>query len=119
MKRQHSPTSSAGHDHIKPFKPNHKQKILEGLERLKIGGTHEEIAIVSGLRPDQCWKRLSELEREQLIFDTGITRKLKSGVIGSVWQLSGKKAIAISANPKTHSEAKAAKSIKQLQIFSQ
>lgn len=111
----HSPTSKAGENHIKPFKPNHKQKILEGLERLRIGGTHEEISICAGLRPDQCWKRLSELQREGLIFDTGITRKLKSGVIGSVWQLTGHKPIDTS-NPKTTAQQKAKQTIQQLQF---
>ena len=111
-----NPTSRAGHEHIKPFKLNHTQKILEGLERLKIGGTHEEIAIVCGLRPDQVWKRLSEAERDGKIFNTGITRKLKSGVIGSVWQLTGHKPIDTS-NPKTTAQQKAKHTIQQLSFY--
>lgn len=42
--RAHKPTSSAGHDHIKPFKPNHKQKILEGFKSAK---TTEEKMILA------------------------------------------------------------------------
>jgi len=85
--RQHRPTSKEGEAHIAPFKPNHKEKIKEGLGKLKVGGTQEEIADAAELRPDQVWKRLSELEEDGIIYNTGITRKLKSGVSGIVWQL--------------------------------
>lgn len=91
-KRQHKPTSKAGENFIASFKPSHKSKILEGLEKLKVGGTQEEIAKVAGLREDQVWKRLSELETDGKIFNAGITRKLKSGLHGIVWQLKGLKA---------------------------
>lgn len=88
-KRTHKPTSKAGENFIASFKPSHKSKILEGLEKLKVGGTQEEIAKTTGLREDQVWKRLSELQTDGKIFDTGITRKLKSGLQGIVWQLEG------------------------------
>ena len=113
--RQHKPTSSAGHDHIKPFKPNHKQKILEGLERLRIGGTQEELAAIIGLRPDQVWKRMTDLQKDGSVFDTGITRKLKSGLQGIVWQKVGLKPIDTS-NPKTTAQQKAKHTIQQLQF---
>jgi len=111
---KNKPTSIEAHEYIKPHKQSHQQKILEGLDRLKIGGTHEEIAAVSGLRPDQAWKRLSELSREGKIFDTMITRKLRSGLQGSVWQLTGKPTVVVSSNPKTMQEFKDAKTLKQL-----
>ena len=114
--RQHKPTSSAGHDHIKPFKPNHKQKILEGLERLRIGGTQEELAAIIGLRPDQVWKRMTDLQKDGSVFDTGITRKLKSGLQGIVWQKVGLKPIDTS-NPKTTAQQKAANVVKTLTLF--
>lgn len=88
-KREHKPTSKAGETFIASFKPSHKSKILEGLEKLKVGGTHQELSQITGLREDQVWKRLSELVTDGKIFDTGITRKLKSGLCGIVWQLSG------------------------------
>lgn len=91
-KREHKPTSKAGETFIASFKPSHKSKILEGLEKLKVGGTQEEIAKTTGLREDQVWKRLSELETDGKIFNAGITRKLKSGLHGIVWQLNGMKA---------------------------
>ena len=88
-KRQHRPTSKEGEEHIKPFKPSHGQRILEAIKAAKVGATQEEAAAISGLRPDQVWKRLSELETAGKIFNTGITRKLKSGVPGIVWQIVG------------------------------
>ena len=117
MTRQHKPTSKEGENYIQPFKKNHKEKILEGLERLKIGGTHEELSAVCGLRPDQVWKRLSELEREGGIFYTGLTRKLKSGVSGMVWQKVGLKPMTVTSNPKTDKEQKAANTIRQLSFL--
>jgi hypothetical protein len=87
--RSHKPTSKAGEEFIRVFKQSHKEKILSGLEKLKVGGTFEEISKVTGMREDQVWKRLSELSTDEKIFDTGITRKLKSGLQGTVWQIKG------------------------------
>jgi hypothetical protein len=89
MKRKHSPTSKAAEAFIKPFKPNHKQKVLVGLEKLRVGGTFEEIAKSCAMKDAQVWKRLSEMERDGTIFNTGVTRKLSSGLPGTVWQKSG------------------------------
>ncbi len=115
--RQHKPTSKAGEEHIKPFKPNHKQRIKEGLERLRIGGTQEEIAAVTGLRPDQVWKRMIDLQNDKDVFDTHLTRKLKSGVSGIVWQLKGLKPVEVPLYPKTKEQQKAKDTLKQLKIF--
>jgi len=117
MKRQFRITSKQGEVHIKPFKPNHKAKIVEGLERLKIGGTQEEIALVCGLRADQVWKRMNDLVADEKVYDTHITRKLKSGVSGIVWQLVGKKPVEVTSNPKTQEQLKAAKTLKQLSLL--
>lgn len=110
-------TSKAGEAYIKPFKQSHKNKIKEGLERLRIGGTHEEAAAVCGLRPDQTWKRMSELEKEGEIFDTGIRRKLKSGLNGIVWQLKGMKPVEVPLHPKTQEQLKAHKTLSQLNLY--
>lgn len=88
MKRAYRIGSKLGELHIAPHKENHYEKILSALEKLRVGGTQEEIAAVAGLRPDQVWKRQSELQREGKIFDTGLMRKLKSGVPGIVWNLT-------------------------------
>lgn len=116
MTRQHKPTSKQGEAHIAPFKKSHKEKIKDGLKQLKVGGTHEELALVTGLRPDQVWKRLSELCNDGDLFDTGITRKLKSGVQGIVWQLSGEK-IVDTTNPRTTLEKNASKVLEQLSLY--
>jgi len=110
------PTSKEGHEFIKPHKPNHSAKIKEGLTRLRIGGTHEEIATVSGMKECQVWKRLSEMERNEIIFDTGIKRKLKSGVHGIVWQLVGMKPVD-TTSIKTQAQQNAANILKQLNLY--
>lgn len=112
--RQHKPTSKAGDEHIKPFKPNHKQKILEGLERLRIGGTFEEISLVCGLKEPQVWKRMVDLKNDGSVFDTGITRKLKSGLQGIVWQKVG---MLPTSTPKTTQQQKAFHTIQQLSLL--
>lgn len=85
--RTHKPTSKAGENFIAPFKQSHKEKIVEALKKLPIGATHEEIAEAVGLRPDQVWKRLSECASDGKIYDSGLTRKLKSGVMGIIWKI--------------------------------
>ncbi len=115
--RQHKPTSKMGEQHIKPFKPNHKAKILEGLERLKIGGNFEQISSVCGLKDVQVWKRLSEMERDGTIFNTGLTRKLKSGVSGIVWQMVGLKPTVVTSNPKTTKEKNNYNTLRQLSLL--
>lgn len=119
MTRQHRQTSKEGERHIKPHKPNHKSKITDALIRLKIGGNQEEIALIANMRPDQVWKRLSELEREGTIFNTGITRKLKSGIGGIVWQLVGHKVVGATINPKTQAEVNANKTLMKFEMFKQ
>lgn len=86
-KRKHKPTSKEGENFIAPFKQSHKEKIVMALNKSAIGYTHEEIAEASGLRPDQVWKRLSELATEGKIYDSGLTRKLKSSVMGIIWKI--------------------------------
>lgn len=98
--RQHRPTSKAGEVYIQPAKPTHKQKIVAGLDKLKVGGTYEEISLATGMREDQVWKRMNDLVKDELVFDTGITRKLKSGLQGIVWQLR-KLPVVNHENPST------------------
>ena len=91
MKRQHSPTSKAAHESIKPAKAYYHAKVAEGLEKLRTGGTFAQIAEAVGLTPDKIWKRISECQKAGMVFDTGITRTLPSGRQGTVWQLVGMK----------------------------
>lgn len=82
-------TSKAAHDSIKPAKAYYHAKVIEGLQKLKVGGTFFEISQAVGLGPDKIWKRISELVKDEKIFDTGITRRLPSGRQGTVWQIVG------------------------------
>ncbi len=115
-------TSKAAHDSIKSAKGYYHQKVLEGLTKLRVGGTFAEIALAVGLAPDKIWKRMSELQKEQKIYDTGITRALPSGRKGTVWQIYGLN-YADPENPKTDTEVKALKKagipIKENKTFTQ
>ena len=115
--RSHCRTSKEGEEFIKPFKPNHKAKILDGLERLRIGGTQEELAAITGLRPDQVWKRMNDLVKDGEVYDTMITRKLRSGVQGIVWQKFGLKTTEVTPNPRTMLELKNVNILKQLNLM--
>jgi len=88
-KRQHSPTSKEAHESVKPFKNIMWEKIIAGLEKLKVGGHFEDISAAAGLEPQQTWKRLSELESQGRIYKTGIVRTTSSGRKACVWQLTG------------------------------
>lgn len=88
VKRKNPLTSHLAHESVKPSKAFMYIKIAEGLEKLRVGGTFDEIAEASKLRPEQVWKRLSEMHVSGIIFDTGITRKGKSGRLCGVWQLT-------------------------------
>ena len=114
--RQHRATSKAAHESVKEHKSIMYAKIKVGLENLRVGGTFEEIAKVSGLKPDQTWKRLPEMVTAGTVFNTGITRKTSSGRQAMVRQLVGLKSIDLS-NPKTMSEKKSADALKMLTLF--
>ena len=86
-KRPYRSTSSAAHESIKESKQIMYDKITVGLVKLGIGGTFCEIAFASGLRPEQVWKRLSELQEKGIIYNTGLTKSSTSGRQASIWQL--------------------------------
>ncbi len=78
---------------------NHYRKILTALD--KIGdGTSWEIAEateqppelnIKKLKPDQVWKRISELIDDDVIFDTGIRRNSPDGNPAMVYALSSRR----------------------------
>ncbi len=86
-KRKQPITSILAHNSIKESKAAMYAKIVEGLEKLRVGGTFDEISVASGLEPQQIWKRLSEMQGLGLIFNVGTTRPGVSGRLCSVWQL--------------------------------
>ena len=92
-------TSIDAHNSVKPHKQIMWSKIEEGMMILKVGGTFEMIAQASGLEPAQTWKRLSEMQRNGIIFDVGITKPTSSGRKATVWQL-------IALLPKTDKQLK-------------
>ena len=67
-------------------KQNLKEKIFASM-KINGSGTYEQIAKAAGLRNDQVWKRLSEMENEGLIYSTTMTDRLSSGKQGMIWAL--------------------------------
>ena len=86
-KRRYRATSSDAYESIKDHRQVMYDKIIVGLVKLGVGGTFEEIAFASKLKPDQVWKRLSEMEQLGIIFNVGITRPTTSGRKAMVRQL--------------------------------
>lgn len=71
MQRNNPDTSISAYKELKSSdqQKQHYKKILEALE--KIGsGIYEKIAIVSGLEKHQVHRRLSEMERQLLVYKT-------------------------------------------------
>ena len=61
-----------------------RKKILNTL--ILIGSGHyEDIAMAANITSSQCWKRLSELEKFQMIHRTGERKMLSSKRMGFVW----------------------------------
>ena len=55
-------------------------KIIKAMKRMKGNqGNFQQIAKVAGLYPDQVWKRLSELERKKVVYNTRKVCKTSSG----------------------------------------
>jgi predicted ArsR family transcriptional regulator len=50
--------------------------------------TSERISAICGLRYDQVWRRMSELERAGLVIDSGKTEKTSSGRNATLWELN-------------------------------
>lgn len=63
-----------------------ENKILETLSRIG-QGHYEDVAFAAGLKPDQVWKRLSDLHKKGKIIRTGERKMLSSKRMGFVWTL--------------------------------
>lgn len=87
-KRKHVATSKEAYESIKDSRQIMYDKIILGMVRLANGGTFEEIAMVSGIKPEQCWKRLSEMVEKGILYNTGEVRKTSSGRSAMVRQLT-------------------------------
>ncbi len=84
-------TSRLAHEYIKSSKSEMYVKIAAGLEKLKVGGIAEEIAVAAGLKSEQVSKRLAEMVDMGLVFNVGITRPSSSGRSCMVRQLTSLK----------------------------
>lgn len=49
-------------------------------------GTYEEVARRTGLRPDQVWRRLSDMDRRGLAAPTGDYRPGSAGRLQRIWR---------------------------------
>ncbi len=92
-KRNQPITSILAHNSIKESKSAMYAKIVETLEKLKIGGISEEIAEKAELKHSQVWKRLSELRDADtpIVYNVGTTRIGSSGRACMIWQLTSLK----------------------------
>ena len=75
------------HESIKPSKENLHAKIKASLKVIE-KGTFREIAKQANLQDMQVWKRLSEMERMNIISNVSDKRCAVSGRKCSVWILN-------------------------------
>lgn len=61
-------------------------QIIDALREMG-KGTYEQIAAKVGKKPEQIWKRLSEVGKMGLIYRTGEKVKMSSGRFGFVWAI--------------------------------
>jgi hypothetical protein len=74
----------------KNFAPEHRQRILDALKTMPNNeGTFAEIARAAGLTESQVWKRLSELERKDLIIhNSRVKYEPGSRYPRAIWKLA-------------------------------
>ena len=63
------------------------KQILAALHFLK-SATFEEIAAYMKVDKDRVWKRMSELQKMDLVYRPGGKKKLRSGRLGYLWALT-------------------------------
>ena len=92
MERTNPKTSMLSYEKI--MKPGAREgtyyKIILALEWIN-EGTAWEIAAQARIKPDKVWKRLSELRRDGVIFDTQKTRLSPDGNSAMVYAMSNRK----------------------------
>jgi len=95
------------------------QKILWSLGQIG-EGTFEQIAVSLRLPKERVWKRLSELQKQGLIYRPGNKLPLSSGRLGYTWKLVEKDGQNEKVTEKSlpgKSVAEYAKSITQLSLL--
>lgn len=88
MRKSNVPeTSKEAYKSLDPVKLNDSYKrIVLALSELG-SGTFEDIAKKMKVDKSVVWKRLSELERANILYRLGTKKKLKSGRLGYVWMI--------------------------------
>lgn len=98
MKRQLPSTSHDAYAQAKPMISSHHAKILEALKVLG-SETAEGIAKYLGMEHSQINRRVSEMERLQMIYKPGTKKNTKTGRQAFVWCICDK------SLPKTDTQA--------------
>ncbi len=88
MKRSLPSTSHDAYAQAKPMIASHHAKILESLRVLK-SATAEQIATHLKMAHSQINRRVSEMERLELIYKPGIKKKTSTGRQAFVWCIVG------------------------------
>lgn len=88
MKRNTPSTSHDAYAKAKPMIESHYAKIMDALKVMK-SGTAEQIAIYLKMDHSQINRRVSEMEKLQLIYKPGIKKKTKTGREAFVWCIVG------------------------------
>ena len=65
----------------------HRNMILEAMRIICEPVTSEDISILSGLRYDQTWRRMSELEKDGKVVCTKLKCATSSGRMANKWRL--------------------------------
>lgn len=72
---------------------NHQRLIIEAVSEESVkdnmGMTPEEIGDTTGLTSVQVTRRVKDLGDAKVIYDSGLTRKHRSGRSATVWRLAG------------------------------
>lgn len=67
-------------------------KIINALKVIT-EGNYEAIALAAGIAPEKVWKRLSELQRSEIIYKPGNTVVTKNGSNSYVYRLCGEQPV--------------------------
>jgi hypothetical protein len=101
-KKTIQPTSHLANEHmdVTGKKLSYSEIILQAMLCLDfVEGNTDRIANFAKLKREQVHKRLSEMEKQGLIFNTGKTNLLSTGRHGIVWKATERKNILDSEIP--------------------
>lgn len=98
MTRNNPSTSTEAYHSLVPAEMQEIYRLILSALSVLNEATFEEIAAHMRVDKSRVWKRLSELDRMELIYRPGNKRPLKSGRSGFTWMLRN------SATPKTDHE---------------